>query len=105
MLFIPVPPTITVPPEDVAVEVGQTATFQCAAVGIPAPTVEWFFGTAEKVSDGMTISVENVDKGGTYVCLVTSEAGTASALAKLIVYGKPSIVTRSSYAQMCVECL
>ena len=86
--LFPVPPTITVPPEDVATEIGQTATFQCAAVGIPAPTVEWFFGT-EKVSDGPTISVDNVDQGGTYVCLVTSEAGTDTALAKLIVYGKP----------------
>ena len=87
-----VPPTITVPPEDVAVEVGQTASFHCAAVGIPTPKVEWFLGTT-KISEGSTLTVEDVRVArgaGTYVCLVSSEAGRVSALAKLIVYGKGS---------------
>lgn len=77
------------PPEDIAVEVGQSASFQCAAVGIPTPTVEWFFGTT-KISEGSTLMVEDVSLargGSTYVCLVSSEAGRVSALAKLMVFG------------------
>lgn len=81
------PPTITVPPEDVAVEVGQTASFHCVAVGIPSPTVKWFFGTTE-VSEGNTLNVENAARGGTYVCLASNDADSADALAKLIVFGK-----------------
>ena len=81
---------ITVPPEDMAVEVGQSASFHCAAVGIPMPTIEWYLGTT-KVSEGSTLTVEDVSLargGSTYVCLVSSEAGRVSALAKLIVFGK-----------------
>ena len=88
--FLAVPPTITVPPEDVAVEVGQSASFHCAAVGIPTPTIEWFLGTT-KVSEGSTLTIEDVSLargGSTYVCLVSSEAGRVSSLAKLIVFGK-----------------
>jgi hypothetical protein len=79
-----------VPPEDVAVEIGQSASFHCAAVGIPTPTVEWFLGTT-KISEGSTLIVEDVSQargGSTYVCLVSSEAGRVDALAKLIVFGK-----------------
>ena len=71
-------------------EVDQTATFHCAAVGIPAPKVEWFLETT-KVSEGSTLTIEDVSLvrgGSTYVCLVSSEAGSVSALAKLIVFGK-----------------
>ena len=86
-----VPPTITVPPEDVAVEIGQTASFHCSAVGIPTPKVEWFFETTS-LSEGSDLSVGSVDRSrrGTYVCFVSSEAGTATALAKLIIFGKLS---------------
>lgn len=68
-------------------EVGQPASFQCAAVGIPTPKVEWFQET-EKISEGMILNIESVSRGGTYVCLVTNEAGSANALAKLNVFGK-----------------
>ena len=89
LIVCAVPPTITVPPEDIAVEVGETASLHCAAVGIPTPTVEWFLGTT-KISEGSTLTIEsvNVARGGTYVCLVSSEAGMATALAKLIVFGE-----------------
>ena len=77
---------ITVPPVDVAVEVGQRAAFHCAAVGIPTPTVEWFLGTT-KISEGSDLRIEAAERGGTYVCFVSNEAGTANALAKLVVFG------------------
>ena len=55
--------------------------------------MEWFFGTT-KISEGSTLSIENIDRsnGGTYVCFVSSEAGSATALAKLNVFGKLSSI-------------
>ena len=83
------PPTITIPPEDVAVEVGQTASFHCLAVGIPTPSVEWFF-KATSLSKRSNLTVGNVDRtrAGSYACFVSNEAGTADAVAKLNIFGK-----------------
>ena len=77
-------------PVDVAVQVGQSATFHCPAAGIPSPTVEWFLETT-KVAEGPTLTVEDsrLTRGGsTYVCLVSSTVGRVSALAELMVFGK-----------------
>ena len=36
-----VPPVITIPPQDAAVELGRNVQFSCFASGVPAPTIQW----------------------------------------------------------------
>ena len=84
-----VPPVITVPPEDTAVEEGSEATFTCFATGTPRPRIQWLFN-GEVIEEGSRLTVASVDdtNSGTYTCEATNVAGVASATATLAVFGK-----------------
>lgn len=92
-MFCPstVEPTITNPPEDTVVKVGETATFKCVGSGIPTPVVKWYNELGNLITTGTTLTRENVQSTGrnpTFVCIVSSDAGTAEKVVKLTVYGE-----------------
>jgi hypothetical protein len=86
-----VAPTISNPPEDAVVKVGETATFRCVGSGIPTPTVGWYDERGNLLANGTTLTRENVQSTGrnpTFICIVSSDAGRAQKLVKLTVYGE-----------------
>ena len=85
-------PTIISLPQDIAIEKGSKASFTCSAVGIPTPTVEWFVGT-QRVGKGSVFTITDVDssKAGTYTCGVSNIAGSTTASATLVVFGKDKL--------------
>ena len=90
-VFTAVAPTISNPPEDAVVKVGETATFRCVGSGIPTPTVEWYDERGNLLATGTTLMRENVQSTGrnpTFICIVSSDAGRAQTVVKLTVYGK-----------------
>jgi alpha-tubulin suppressor-like RCC1 family protein len=81
------PPKVTEQPQGVTVQPNQSATFEAAASGYPAPTVQWELSTnagstwstlAGATSDQLTISgVAASENGDEYRAEFTSIAGTA----------------------------
>ena len=83
-------PKVTEQPASVTIEVGQGATFEAAASGIPTPTVQWELSTNHGASwspvegattDQLTISsAVGSESGDEYRAVFTSSAGTATSL-------------------------
>ena len=84
-----VPPVITVPPEDTAVEEGTEANFTCFAIGTPQPRIQWLFN-GEVIEEGSRLTVASVDNAeqNIYTCEATNVAGEASAPVILAVFGR-----------------
>lgn len=82
------PPTIIIPPEDVAVKEGNVATFTCSARGTPMPIIEWLIGD-QVVAEGSPLMIDNIQKNDEriYICRARSAAGEVSASARLTLYG------------------
>jgi len=89
MLFCAVSPEIIFRPQDTSAKRGTTASLKCTAVGIPAPTVEWFTGT-QLFGRGNTLSIANVNttSATVYTCGASNSAGKTTASARLVVFGK-----------------
>jgi alpha-tubulin suppressor-like RCC1 family protein len=98
-------PTITKQPVSVAVEEGQTATFEAAAGGAPTPTVQWersidsgaSWSPVEGAStDKLTIASATVaENGNEYRAVFTNVAGQAiSQLATLTVANRPVVTAQ-----------
>ena len=82
---------ITIPPEDVIVNVGETATFRCVGSGIPTPTVKWYNEASSLITEGTTLTVENVQaarRNPIYICVVSSGTESVTKNAQLITYGE-----------------
>ena len=88
-------PIIIVLPQDTSAEKGGMASFKCTAFGIPTPTVEWFVGT-RPVGSGNTLSIPNVNASNAtvYTCGVSNNAGTTTASARLVVFGKSVLIIK-----------
>jgi alpha-tubulin suppressor-like RCC1 family protein len=90
-LTIQDPPKITQEPEGVTVEVGQSAVFEAAASGFPAPTVQWEESTnggstwspvAGATSDQLTIANTTVlESGDEYRAAFSNVAATVKSAA------------------------
>jgi sugar lactone lactonase YvrE len=100
-------PTITAQPQNVAVNVGQSATFSVTATGSGTVTYQWSRGGA--VISGATNasytvqSAAQTDNGATFSCTVTNSGGsTGSNSAKLTVNQPPMITTQPSNATVSV---
>jgi alpha-tubulin suppressor-like RCC1 family protein len=98
-------PTITKQPTSVAVEEGQTATFEAVAGGVPTPTVQWELSTDSGASwapvegastDKLTIaSAKIAENGDEYRAVFTNVAGRAtSQLATLTVANRPVVTAQ-----------
>ena len=92
-VFIVVAPIIISQPSDTSAQNGSTASFNCKGAGIPIPTVEWFIGT-RPVGNGNTLYIPNVkaSHATVYTCGVSNNAGTATASARLVVFGKSLVL-------------
>ena len=84
---------------------GRNTLLNCAAVGNPAPTVTWLFGTDQLpgvLSNGSIIlSSVQVSNEGNYTCRVTNLLGSTEALLSLMIQGKSSCVY-ISHLRMCL---
>ena len=94
------PPDITVPPENVAVENGSNAEFNCTATGLGNLTFTWTtpVGTLPSSVESndtaamtatSTLNLTGVDTRyrGDYICTVRNERGNDTAQATLSVIG------------------
>ncbi len=90
------PPRVSEQPASVTVEAGQSATFEAAASGVPAPSVQWEVSTddgaawaavPEATADRLTVADAQVgESGDEYRAVFTNAAGhAASAPATLTV--------------------
>lgn len=82
-----------VSPSELAVNVGDRATFHCEAEGDGEFTVEWRMGDGSPLPDGVTqervnLVISNADTSlaGSYVCAVRNLADEVEATAELHVF-------------------
>ncbi|XP_070549020.1 kin of IRRE-like protein 3 isoform X2 [Ptychodera flava] len=88
-------PRITTPPDDTEVDLGNTAKFQCEAVGNPTPKISWKrLGSNVLLSSMSTLQIDNVhnsDSGG-YVCTASvRDFADVTATATLHIKSTPEI--------------
>jgi alpha-tubulin suppressor-like RCC1 family protein len=102
-LTVQLAPTVTRQPASVTVESGQSAAFEVAVAGSPAPTVQWELSTngatswaavSGATSDRLTIaSVKTSESGDEYRVTLKSSIGAAtSQAATLTVRNPPRII-------------
>jgi hypothetical protein len=93
-------PVFTSQPASQATTVGGSVTFTVAATGNPTPTLQWRFGGAALAGQtGSSLTIANVQAGnaGTYDCVATNSAGSATSSAATLtvsVPAAPTIVTQ-----------
>lgn len=103
---VQIPPRVSVDYDEVPVILGETLVLQCAAVGVPMPTITWVkddkpLRSNDRVNitdDGALIIGAAIPQDvGEYHCVGRSPAGTDRALVTLWGEGVPaSITTRPS---------
>lgn len=92
-------PLIIRPPDNAAVQVGDSVMLTCISEGIPPPVVTFYFNGEEMKEDAVIIindtshivTITTVDKShdGEYSCVASSVAGSvASNLSRITVFGK-----------------
>lgn len=79
------PPKISKQPQDIYVNFGDTAIFECRATGDPQPNILWMRNSNETISsdsqyhlfDDGTLKIDHVDSStlGQYVCMAKSSFG------------------------------
>ncbi|KAK0180622.1 hypothetical protein PV327_002985 [Microctonus hyperodae] len=95
-------PKIMEGPEDVEVNIGETAYFTCRVVGDPKPKIKWMRNTNEIniddiryiLKDDGTLVILKINENdiGEYKCIAESKMGsTASRKARAIITAAPSI--------------
>jgi alpha-tubulin suppressor-like RCC1 family protein len=95
-------PVVTKQPTSVIVEEGQSASFEAAASGFPAPTVQWEVSTdagaswknvSKATSDELTLTdVKTSENGDEYRAVFKNAAGSAtSEAATLTVHNRPAV--------------
>ena len=74
-------PTITSHPTNTTVTAGQTATFTVVASGTAPLTYQWKQGTTNVGINSATLNITNAQSAnaGSYTCVVTNSAGTATS--------------------------
>jgi hypothetical protein len=108
-------PSITNQPASQSVGVGSNVTFNCAATGDAPLTYQWQAGSVvfpATTNTFLALTNVQVTDAGSYVCVVSNNAGTvASSAAVLTVQTPPSIttqpvsqtVTSNTTATLCVS--
>ncbi|WAR30600.1 HMCN1-like protein [Mya arenaria] len=104
LFYCTVPPTIEQGPNLIQAVVNTGATLPCESLGLPDPIVSWLKDGYNFPSTGLrhrmrisgTIEFTSVrlEDAGTYKCLATNEAGTASSEMKLDVQVPPRVLGR-----------
>ena len=91
-------PTVTVNPANTTVAAGAMATFNAAAIGNPAPTVQWQVGggtfgdIAGATATTLSITTATGDNGNQYRAVFTNSAGTATSAAATLTVLLPQTI-------------
>ncbi len=105
-LTVNVPPSITSPPANQTVIVGQTATFSVIAAGTAPLTYQWQEGTTPipgAISASYTTPVTaSTDNGETFQVVVTNSAGSISSTAATLTVNVPPSITSQPANQTVV---
>lgn len=91
----PVPPSVITPPEDLVVYIGQSATFNVVATGVPQPRYQWQLNSnnlANATNSSYTISGAVLTNTGVYSVIVTNTLGKLTNHATLTVTPRPNLV-------------
>ena len=104
----PAPPAVISNPADLAVAVGNKATFTAAASGSPAPTVQWevsadggttFGNVSGATSTSMSFSTALTQNGNRYRAVFTNATGSATSATALLTVNAaaaaPPVITAS----------
>ena len=87
-------PTITVPPQSIAVAMGMEGRFTCFAIGFPAPEIEWVFqGSVVGRGTELLISEATESTMGLYTCSAVNLGGVTNQTAHLFTFGKHTYYT------------
>ena len=80
---------ITVPPTNVAVQLGMPAQFMCVAIGTPSPSISWLKNGVPLQQDTNTIQLASTQLSdqAVYSCVASNNAGTTQASANLTIIG------------------
>jgi autotransporter-associated beta strand protein len=87
-LTVIVPPTFTTSPTSLTVNAGDTANFYAVAIGVPAPTLQWYKNKAlmnGQTSSPLSIANAQGSDGATYSVVASNAAGSATNSATLTV--------------------
>jgi alpha-tubulin suppressor-like RCC1 family protein len=100
----PKPPNVTLQPQNATVEEGNSATFEAAASGNPAPTVQWEVSTdagstwspvALATTDRFTIaSAKTSESGHEYRAVFTNASGSATTRAVTLTVRRAPAITQ-----------
>lgn len=91
---IQVPPMITIPPTNVAVEQGMPAQFMCVAIGIPTPSISWLKNGVplQQNTNAIQLASTQLSDQAVYSCVASNNAGTAQASANLTIIVPTNVV-------------
>ncbi len=99
-------PVITVPPTNLSVIQGETATFQIEATGSPDPGFQWYFGgTAMAGATGNTLVIANAQttNAGSYRVTVSNAAGSVDSASVQLTVHLPPTITQDPLSQLVFE--
>ncbi|XP_038219003.1 hemicentin-1-like [Zerene cesonia] len=113
-VYVNVPPSIDKPPKKVieAVIEDRILVIRCDAHGTPVPTIKWqrngadlVMGVSNIINVNNRLIIYNIydvtETSGTYTCIASNIAGTASRDYEVLVTLKPASVSASS--QLCID--
>ena len=87
-------PTITAQPTSVTVNVGGSATFSITATGTAPLSYRWYKGIiaiSGAVSSSYTIASAQLTDAGSYTCIVTNSAGSATSTGATLTVNTPAV--------------
>ncbi len=94
--------TITSISSDTSVSLGESVQLNCSFIGIPAPTVRWYFkgypynetsSSSNNNANMITINIDKFDMSniGTYQCVVINKHSVSTASIVLLAKGEPRL--------------
>lgn len=94
---VPVAPTVTYAPQNVAVAAGQVAAFGVAAVGTPAPSFQWNFNglpISGATGAAYSLAAAQVAHAGNYTVTATNSAGSVTSAAATLAVDAAAVAPR-----------
>ncbi|XP_033842327.1 myosin light chain kinase, smooth muscle [Periophthalmus magnuspinnatus] len=110
-------PRFITKPSRVCAKAGQTVKFSAKTTGRPQPQISWQRGEAELEAGGRVSMYERsglhfleikevcVEDGGSYTCIVSNNAGAATATADLNIQASPGESTKTVHQPNMKDCI
>jgi hypothetical protein len=94
-------PQISVQPQGQNISQGATLTLVTEAVGVPTPDFQWQFdGTNIGTGSALTISNISVANQGSYQCVVSNSAGSATSAPAAVVVDQPPTILQQPASEL-----